>query len=615
MWAQVLPNPEFAPVSAWLSQPERTTRQVNRYLSEFNLKGAATDGIAAFWTREGTVAGRVEESEEGYFQRISGGSDGGSLETGFHPPFYRTSTLVFKLDTSVRQPAVVGVSILDSKRETVAQTELSLSAARTQVDGKLTIKPGTTFSKGAPFVFSLEFEPGALIDLFRVQVFPDDHVDGWEPEVVALMKNARLPMLRFPGGNFASGYHWEDGVGPLERRPTLPNPAWKGVLEWNHVGTDEWLRLCELTGAQPLICINAGNGSAEEARGWVEYCNGSPETPLGRRRAKNGHPDPYGVRYWEIGNELYGSWQIGHTDAEGYADRYDEFVEAVRSADPTILIIANGRDADWNRTLVDRAETPVRSLSVHSLPGGGTPAEADPETVFREFMAHADAFEEYLNRVALPMKEAGLEPTLAVTELQVFTNRSSLPNNATLTEALWTAGIIHSCMRSGIVELLTHSAMLNHGGGLRKTRGVVYANPVWWTTHLYGTSEGVIPINTTVSGPTFSTEGKWLTKRNNVSSLDAMGLLETGAANLTLFLVSREIRQSIQTRISLRGFASGPAVQVTTLTGPGFMARNDWNRTSVELTRDEIMLRAGTLDYMLPPLSLTRFVFVADGSE
>jgi hypothetical protein len=99
------------------------------------------------------------------------------------------------------------------------------------------------------------------------------HRYGWDPEVVGLMKEAALPLLRFPGGNFSSGYHWRDGVGPTENRPILPNPAWPEI-ECNDAGTDDWLRLCDLVGCEAMICVNGGNGTPEEAAQWVEYCNG-----------------------------------------------------------------------------------------------------------------------------------------------------------------------------------------------------------------------------------------------------------------------------------------------------------------------------------------------------
>lgn len=611
MWAQVVPNPEFAPSSTW-PEPERLVRQVNRYFEEFELSGPVPKGIAAYWSATGSITGEIGDSGTEYVQRLSGGAEGGRLVTGIYPPFHRVSKLLLRLKARAQVSTSLSVSVLSLKREMVARTEVELTSSMTEVKGQLAIGKDGSLPKGEPFLLSIELEPAAEVELVRLLVFPEDHVRGWEPEVVALMKGARLPMLRFPGGNFASGYHWEDGIGPLEARPVLPNPAWKGVMEWNHVGTDEWLTLCELTGAEPLICLNAGNGTAEEARRWVEYCNGSRNTPMGSLRAKNGHPTPYKVRYWEIGNELYGDWQIGHTDAAGYAVRYDEYARAVKSADPDVLIIANGRDADWNKVLVESAETAVRSISVHSLPGGGIPTEADPQLVFREFMAHAFDYEDFLIRVAQPMEEAGLEPKLAVTELQVFTNRPNLPNNATLTEALWTAGVIHSCIRSGIVELLTHSAMLNHGGGLRKVRGVVFSNPVWWTTHLYGSAEGKIPTGLRVACPTFSTEGEWLTETSDVPYLDAMGLLSADMASLTLFVVNKHDRESIPAEIVLKGFIAAREVEVKFLTGDSFMARNEWDAIAVELAEKEVNLRDNRLNYLLPPLSLSRFTFQSE---
>ena len=115
------------------------------------------------------------------------------------------------------------------------------------------------------------------------------------------MTDVRLPMLRFPVGNFVSGYHWRDGIGPVDQRPILPNPAWP-IIEWNDVGTDEWLQLCNLVGCEPLICVNAGDGTPQEAADWVAYCNSGTETPMGALRAANGRVQPYNVRRWEIGN-------------------------------------------------------------------------------------------------------------------------------------------------------------------------------------------------------------------------------------------------------------------------------------------------------------------------
>ena len=381
-------------------------------------------------------------------------------------------------------------------------------------------------------------------------------------------------------------------------------------MEPNHVGTGEWLRLCELTGAEPLICVNAGDGSPEEARRWVEYCNGSTNTPMGKQRAGNGHPEPYHVRYWEIGNELWGRWQIGHTDAHGNAKRYGEFLSVMREEDPSILFIANGGSAEWNRILVNEATEPVRSLAEHTLPGSHIPNDADPEVVFREFMAHTDAYDDTIRELVAPMVEAGLTPLLAITELQVFTNKPDLPNNSSLTDALWTAGIIHAAIRTdGLVEMITHSAMMNHAGGLRKERGIVFTNPVWWTTHLYADQNGVIPTGRTVTAPTFSTEGKWLTKREGMLYLDVEALLSEDGATLSVFVVNRHPSESMETTFTLNGFEAGAAT-VDTVTGDSYMARNRWDATELVVPKTEMVEMGGaSLARMLPPHSLTRFLF------
>src|SRR6185369_7622963 len=125
---------------------------------------------------------------------------------------------------------------------------------------------------------------------------PVDHVTGADPDIIRFLKESRLPLLRWPGGNFVSGYHWEDGIGPIEKRPTRPNYAW-GQPEPNLFGTDEFIAFCRAVGCEPMICINAGDGTPAEAARWVEYCNGSPTSPMGVVRAANGHPEPYGIKH------------------------------------------------------------------------------------------------------------------------------------------------------------------------------------------------------------------------------------------------------------------------------------------------------------------------------
>jgi hypothetical protein len=163
----------------------------------------------------------------------------------------------------------------------------------------------------------------------------------WRDDVLALVKDLRPPLIRYPGGNFASGYHWEDGIGPRPARPRRFDSAWQ-TWETNQVGTDEFLAYCAEVGAAPFLVVNDGSGTPAEAARWVAYCN-EPETgEQGRRRAANGHPAPYAVRLWGVGNEVWGRWQIGHTGPAEYAMRLRAFAAAMRAADPTIQIVGVG---------------------------------------------------------------------------------------------------------------------------------------------------------------------------------------------------------------------------------------------------------------------------------
>ena len=170
----------------------------------------------------------------------------------------------------------------------------------------------------------------------------------FDPEVIKAAKEMNFSLMRW-GGNFMSTYHWEDGVGPLDKRRTQLNRAW-GTMEYNEFGTDEFMSFCRLAGVQPMICMNLGSGTKEEARKWVEYVNGAPTTPQGARRAANGHRDPYPPTIWELGNELWGDDQMGWQTPTSNAARYLEFYPVVRKqALPGATLVACGPGADLAR--------------------------------------------------------------------------------------------------------------------------------------------------------------------------------------------------------------------------------------------------------------------------
>ena len=178
-----------------------------------------------------------------------------------------------------------------------------------------------------------------------VSLMPTDNVEGFRHETIALLRQLHSGFWRLPGGNFISDFSWYDSIGDRDKRPPVFDYAWNAVQS-NDVGMDEFMALCRLLGVEPYITVNAGFGDAHSAAEEVEYMNGPVSTRLGAMRAQNGHPEPYHVKFWDIGNEPYGTWQLGRTDLKYYVLKHNEFAGAMRRADPSITLLASGAMPD-----------------------------------------------------------------------------------------------------------------------------------------------------------------------------------------------------------------------------------------------------------------------------
>jgi alpha-N-arabinofuranosidase len=201
-----------------------------------------------------------------------------------------------------------------------------------------------------------------------VSIMPADNVDGFRPEVLALLKELDAPVYRWPGGNFVSGYDWRDGIGDRDRRPPRKNPAWQGV-EHNDVGIQEYLDLMRLIGAEPYITVNSGLGDVAMALEELEYANGAPGTKMGKLRAANGHPEPWGVTFWAIGNEMYGNWQLGHMPLSDYVKKHTQYAVAMKAMDPSVKVVAVGAVGRWSETMLAEASNHMDLISEHFYVG------------------------------------------------------------------------------------------------------------------------------------------------------------------------------------------------------------------------------------------------------
>ena len=173
------------------------------------------------------------------------------------------------------------------------------------------------------------YEPGS----------PHAGEDGLRKDVLTTLKRLDMPVMRYPGGNFVSGYRWRDGVGPKEERKARMDLAWHDV-EPNTFGTNEFVDFCRKLGTEPYFAVNAGDGDMREARDWLEYCNGTKDTYLVNLRKKHGYEKPHNISYWGVGNEVDGPWQIGMKTPEEYARTYAEYAKVMKWTDPSIKLFA-----------------------------------------------------------------------------------------------------------------------------------------------------------------------------------------------------------------------------------------------------------------------------------
>ncbi|WP_276248786.1 MULTISPECIES: alpha-L-arabinofuranosidase C-terminal domain-containing protein [unclassified Haladaptatus] len=579
------------------------------------LESAVADGLAFWWMRltggtdevvvspdvgpHGNRAQRVEirnaspEAARGIFQWL-------------YLPLQRTTVYEYSITararTGTKATLTLGLSLVDE--DGVPTTKLASDAVTVRdewstVDGRLGVPPAKEPEPDGLLAVTISATADCNVVIDRALLYPDDHVGGADPDVVGFLRESKLPLLRWPGGNFVSDYDWRDGIGPKAERPTTANPAWGGV-EPNLFGTDEFVAFCDAVGCEPLICLNAGTGTAAEAAAWVTYCNSdADETALGALRAAHGYEEPFDVKYWEIGNELYGRWQPHWTTPDGYVDRYQRFREAILAADPGVTVLTCGADPDWNEHLIAEGGTDIRTIATHILAGPTVPDDVDRNDFYHALMGYTEQLRERHAELVAEMRAAGIEdPHYAITELQLIPFLESdrgthvlpppwrgsrhhpataeLPGKKTIAEAIFDACIIHDCIRSeGVAELVTHSATVNHGGGLQKHRERVWADPCH-----YGHAMGAVlfekqPLGVTVTCETVSTDRPFdaIESVSDLPVLDALAAVDED--ELAVMLVHRGSGVGdVETTLDLAGLVQDGTAAVTTIDAETMHAEN-----------------------------------------
>lgn len=330
-----------------------------------------------------------------------------------------------------------------------------------------------------------------------LSLMPADNIKGWRKDVVALLKELDSPVYRWPGGNFVSGYNWRDGIGQRDKRPPRKNPAWKGI-EHNDVGIHEYMDLMELIGAEPFISVNTGLGTIEDVAEEVQYCNGSAETPMGKLRAQNGRPEPYHVKWWAVGNEMYGSWQLGHMPLEEYVKKHNRVAEAMWNVDPRIKLVAVGEVGEWSETMLKECSDYMNLISEHIYCKEKTVVLEHTKQLSQEIIRKADAHRKY--RKEIP-ELSGKDIRIAMDEWNFWYGDyiyGELGVRYHLKDALGVAIGLHEYFRNSDLYFMANYAQTVNVIGCIKTSGTDAAfETTGLVLKLYRNNFGTLPVAVT----------------------------------------------------------------------------------------------------------------------
>ena len=395
------------------------------------------------------------------------------------------------------------------------------------------------------------------VDIGPVSVMLADHVEGMRADTLGLLRELNATIYRWPGGNFVSGYDWRDGVGDPDRRPPRRNPAWRGI-EPNDFGLDEFVRFCRQVGAEPYITVNSGLGEVAGAVAELEYANGGANTEMGRLRAAHGHAAPYGVRYWGIGNEMYGDWQLGHMPLKRYIKKHRRFADALGAADPSIRLIGVGSVGDWSVVMLRECAGNMDLISEHFYCGARPGLYGHVEQIPAAVQRIAEAHRGY--RAELESLR-GRDIRLALDEWNYWYGPhvfGELGTRYFLKDALGIAAGLHALARNSDLYFMANYAQTVNVIGCIKTSPTAAAfETTGLVLKLYRAEFGVIPLMTT-----------------STPLLDAQAALSADRRTLTIGIVNAQ-REAVEIELELHGARLGGGGTRWQIAGGGPEAFNE----------------------------------------
>ena len=507
-------------------------------------------------------------------------------------------------------------------RKIVFSLALALSAAAA-AQNSVTIVPEARPISYSPMIF------GHFIEHFDTQVYggifdpgnPLSDEDGFRTDVIEALREIKAPIVRWPGGCFVSTYHWLGGVGP-ERTPVF-DKSW-GVEDPNTFGTDEYVKWCRKIGAEPYICTNAGTGTPEEMSDWVEYCN-LTVGKFGRLRAAGGHPEPYGVKYWSVGNENYGGWELGARTVDEWGPLVRESSKLMRSVTKDLkLLAAATTDRSWTLPLLEAAGSHLDYVSIHGywdfLTHVNNPAP------YLKCMMYTDGPERSIRETMAILKESGHDDHIKIAYdewnlrswhhpghgrlREGFDIDARADNNLnfayTMADAIFSACFYNACLRNAdYVEIACISPVVNTRGPIYAYADGILKRSTYYTIWMYVNllESNVIPVDIK-SARLFSGE-------ESTAVVDAILTADSSRSRYVLAIVNKDPDSEAEVQLDPSLFKAGTPsrLEAQVLNGNG---PDDYNEVGAE---DHIVPRTVSLKVKkggavtLQPHSLTFITF------
>jgi alpha-N-arabinofuranosidase len=450
---------------------------------------------------------------------------------------------------------------------------------------------------------------------------PDSPVadrDGLRTDVLQALKRMNQPNIRF-GGNFFSGYRWIDGVGPRQERVSRHDLAWNSIVS-NQFGTNEFIGFCRKLGAEPYMNVNCGDGDMREAGDWLEYCNGTGNSALANLRRLHGYQQPHKVKYWSIGNEVDGPWQIGYKTPQEYARAATELAKVMKWVDPDIQLVASAVSlwennpynykTEWierTRLILEQAGNHIDYLALHCY------AHLHIDDPFETYMAYAADLNERLSAYQGLIKAVSLERGIkhnigiAVDEWAVmrFNFRQKMILN--LEDTLVTAQYLNSFIRHASAVRMANFPLMLWSIGINIARRVdsVLLESTFYPFELYCRTCGNVVLDVDWFGDTFS--GTYLNREfKGIRTLDIAATMDEAKKQLVVYIINQSKDNALETTLSLTSGEFSGEVKASVINGPDIKAENTDENPNCVVTRENILRVSGkSMNFTFEPHSVT----------